>query len=363
MIIAVDASRALRPHPTGTELYSARIIEYLAKIDKTNRYILYSPTQPTHFPTLPANWQWKIIPWRRLWSQIRLVLALAYDKPDLLFVPAHVLPLFCRIKSVVVVHDLAFELFPEAYSWFDRWYLRYSVSVAVARAKRIITPSQATKNDLLKLYTADAEKITVIPLGIDKTIKSVPIAEKIKAIQPFFLMVGRLEARKNTARVIEAFGLLRAREPKIMLKLVLIGKPGEGYTFVEAAIMRLPDAIRCDIIELGYIDHATLIQYQAAAVAFIYPSLYEGFGLPLLEAMQAGLPIITSNTGSIPEVVDDAAIIIDPLSTTELVEAMSILATNKLSRQQISKRGRERVKQFSWEKTAAATLKVLKEAA
>lgn len=361
MVIAIDASRAIRPQPTGTEAYCTRIIEYLAKIDRVNTYLLYSPTPPPEsFPKLPDNFHWKIIPFSRLWTLIRLSFALWQDKPDILFVPAHVLPLYTPPKTVITIHDLAYEIFPEAYSGFARWYHQFSSRRDTKLATKIITPSQATRDDLIKLYKVSPNKIVAIPLAVDEqSAKRVDVPSTIKKLGPFFLMAGRLEARKNTAHTITAFARFKEKYPDLPHKLVLVGKPGFGYEAVRQAIDCLPTYIKEDLIETGYASNDDLAAYRQAATAFLYPSLYEGFGLALLEAMSAGTPVITSDSSSIPEVVDDAAIMVNPQSLDELVAAMHTLATSDLSRKQIANRGRERVKDFSWEKTARATLKVL----
>lgn len=361
MIIAIDASRAIRPQPTGTERYSARIIEYLAKIDHENTYWLYSPTPPPNsFPKLPDNFHWKIIPFPRLWTHIRLSLALFLDKPDVLFVPAHVLPLYTPKRTVITIHDLAYEIFPEAYAWSARWYTHISDRRAAKIASHVITPSEATRQDFIKFFGGKASKITVTHLAVDEPVaEPVKVPEKIFNLQPYFLMVGRLEARKNTAHAIQAFAKFK-QETDSPAKLVLIGKPGYGYEQIQQTITELPEDIAQDVIQLGYASDEDVTAYRQAALAFVYPSLYEGFGLPTLEAMAAGVPVIASDSSSIPEVVDDAAILVDPQSIDELAAAMKTLATSDLSCEQIAARGRERVTQFSWEKTAQATLAVLK---
>lgn len=364
MIIAIDASRAVNQFPTGTEHYSRKIIEYLAKIDSINTYRLYSPTPPpADFPSLPKNFAWKIIPFARLWTHLRLSLALLLNKPDVLFVPAHVLPLYTPSKTVITIHDLAYEIFPQAYSPLARWYNHFSDARAVKKASRILTPSQSTKNDLHKFYNAPNLKITVTHLGYDMPVTDTPTPQSIKRLQPFFLMTGRLEERKNTALAINAFRFFREQNPKQTEKLILTGKPGFGYDKVKETIAALPTAIKKDVIETGYVSDKEAIAYRQSALALLYPSLYEGFGLPLLEAMADNLPIIASDCSSIPEIVDDAAVLVSPESANELAQAMKIFATNDLSRLEVSKRGQERIKLFSWEKTARQTLDVIHSAA
>lgn len=365
MIIAIDASRAVREQPTGTELYSARLIEYLAKIDTNNTYYLYTPTQPTgQLAKLPKNFIWKVIPFPRLWTHLRLPLALWRDKPDILFVPAHVLPLFNPVKkTVITLHDIASEVFPEMYSWFQRWYFRFTTRSIAQTVSAIITPSQATKDDLTRIFQVAAEKITVIWLGFDQErfTQKHELTPAIKKLQPYFVMVGRLEKRKNTVGVVKAFAQLRAQHPELSPKLVLIGKPGFGYEEVERAIATLPADVQADVIRPGYVTDEEVAAYTAHSAAYLYPSLYEGFGIPILEAMAAGTPVITSDVSANPEVADDAAVFVQPNDTDELVRLMAIFADDELSRTEIVKKGKQRIKEFSWQKMAEQTLAVLEE--
>lgn len=370
MLIAIDASRAVHDKPTGTELYSARLIEYLAKIDTSNTYYLYTPTPPAgELAKLPKNFVWKVIPFKKLWTHIRLPIALLQDKPDVLFVPAHVLPFFSPVKkTVTTIHDIASEVFPEAYTTFQRWYFRVTTKRALASVSAIITPSQSTKNDLVRIFQAPGSKTHVIWLGFDQDRfgKPVKLSSTIKELQPYFLMLGRLEKRKNTVKAIQAFVQLRQEtlqedDAEIRPKLVLIGKPGFGYEEVEMAIAQVPQNLQKDIIRPGYLSDDEVAEYMAGATAFLYPSLYEGFGIPVLEAMSAGIPVITSDTSANPEVADDAAVYVDPQSADELAQVMKIFATDELSRTEIAKKGKERIKAFSWEKMARETLAILEQ--
>lgn len=361
MIIAIDASGAIKPMPTGVELYSTRLIEYLAKIDKDNTYYLYSPALPAvpAIQKLPENFHWKIIPFPKFWTQLRLPLALIQDRPDLFFEPSHILPFFCPAKCVVTLHDLAYEIFPEMYSFGDKVLQRYGALSAVRRSKALLTPSSSTKNDVVRLYHANAEKITVTPLGFDHRFgQAITPTASVVSHQPYFLMIGRLEKRKNTAFAIRAFAAFREKNPESKDKLVLIGKPGFGYEEVAQAIEQLPVAIKADVLPLGYVSDEEAAAYMAGATAFLYPSLYEGFGIPLLEAMSAGTPIIAANNSSQPEVVDDAAILIDPTDESSLVKAMELMTTNDLTQEELRKKGKKRINDFDWEKTARLTLEV-----
>lgn len=363
MIIAIDASRAVRPQPTGTELYSARLIEYLAKIDHHNTYYLYTPVEPTgRLARLPKNFIWKVIPLARLWTHLRLSLALLIDKPDVLFVPAHVLPFFNPVKkTVITIHDIASEVFPEMYSWFQRWYFRLTTRLIARHVSAVITPSHSTKQDLIRIFQIASPKITVIWLGYDadRFTKRPVIAAEIRKLQPYFVMIGRLERRKNTLGAITAFAAMRQQHQDIKAKLVLIGKPGYGYEDIAQAIEQLPVPIKTDIVQLGYIGDDEVVEYLSGATAFLYPSLYEGFGVPILEAMATGTPVITSDVSSNPEVADDAAVFVQPTDTAELARLMALFADDELSRNEIIKKGKERINEFSWEKMARQTLEVI----
>jgi glycosyltransferase involved in cell wall biosynthesis len=333
----------------------------LAKIDAENIYYLYSPAMPAlpSIQKLPENFHWKIIPFPKFWTQLRLPIALLQDRPDLFFEPSHILPFFCPAKSVVTLHDLAYEIFPEMYSAGDRLLQRYGAISAVKRAAALLTPSTSTKNDVVKYYGADADKIVVTPLGFDSRFSEPKtLTAAVKKYQPYFLMVGRLEKRKNTAFAIKAFATFKEKNPESKDKLLLIGKPGYGYDEVALTLELLPPALKPDVIPLGYIDNEETAAYMTGATAFLYPSLYEGFGIPLLEAMSAGTPIIAANNSSQPEVVAEAAILIDATAEESMVEAMEFVTTNDLTRSQLSKKGKERVKEFDWHKTAKQTLEV-----
>ncbi len=362
MIIAIDASRAVKAQPTGTELYSARMIEYLAKVDQDNTYYLYTNAEPPQsLAKLPRNFIWKVIPFPRLWTHLRLPLALYQDRPDILFVPSHALPLICPVKKVVVtLHDVAYEVFPEAYSGFGLWYQRFTARAAIRKAAAIIAPSEATKRDLVKVFHARSDGITVVHHGFDDTFsKKTSIPEKIQKLQPYFLCIGRLEARKNTKLLIEAFARFRQDQADTTERLVLIGKPGYGYGEVEQAIAILPKRIQEAIIRPGYVDAHELPAYMQAANAFVFPSLYEGFGIPILEAMAAGTPVLTSDISANPEVADDAAILVDPESVADIAKHLALLASDELTRTELAKRGKARAAEFSWVKMAEQTHKIL----
>ena len=292
---------------------------------------------------------------------------MAVRPPDVLFVPAHVLPLIHPRRSVVTVHDLGYLAYPEAHKTGDRRYLDWSTRWNARRAKFVIADSAATQADLIRAYGVDERKIRVIHLGRDETLAPVPDAQVLAEVQArygitahYVLYVGTLQPRKNLARVIEAFARAAAAPAFAGIQLVLAGKKGWLYDDLFAQVERMGLAGR--VLFPGYVDDADLPALLSGALAFVFPSLYEGFGIPVLEAGACGVPVITSNTSSLPEVAGDAALLVDPHDVDAIAEAMTRLVTDAALRTELSRRGLANVQRFSWEKCARETLAVLLEA-
>lgn len=362
MTIGIDASRAVKAVRTGTENYSWELIKRLIKLDQKNRFTLYAPHPPRETWPRSPRIEWRLIPQGRLWSQLRLARELRRHPPEVLFIPSHVVPLMSHLPTVVTVHDLAYKFFPLSYSPLNRRYLSFSTGVSVAKAVRVIAPSQATKNDLLEEYQLPPEKIVVIHHGYNREIFRAdrPI-EKPPLERPYILFVGRIEEKKNIRLLIEAFNLL-AKEKKTA-KLVLSGSRGYGFERITATIQSLAENIRRRIILPGYLPQYDMVRYLGHASVFAFPSLYEGFGLPVLEAMAVGTPVTASNTSALPEIAGEAAILLPPTNPLSWAAAFSrILNTPKLALE-LKARGLKRVEQFSWERTAAETLAVIVDAA
>ena len=361
MTIGIDASKAVKQFKTGTETYSIEIIRALAEIDKKNRYLLYSPTPVAD--KIPEINNWRnfenvIIPFPKLWTQFRLSLKMLKNKPDILFIPAHTLPLIFPKKTVVTIHDLGFKHFPELYSKKELLYHNWAMNHAVKNASHIITDCQFTKNDLIKFYRLNPEKISVVWLGYDE--KLFRPKEKKSASNSYIFYVGRLEEKKNIRGMIAAYGILR-KEKKIQHQFILAGRPGFGYDKIKTVIAKLPKNIQKDIIDLGYIDQPTYIEYLNNADILFFASFFEGFGLPLVEAMAVGVPIVASNRTSIPEICSKAALLVDPKNIQEMATALSRLINNHNLRKTFISKGLDRAKLFSWKKTAQKTLQIIED--
>ena len=361
MTIGLDASKAVKQFKTGTETYSIEIIRALAAIDKKNRYLLYSPTPVKNKISEIKNWQNfenVVIPFPKLWTQFRLSWEMIKHKPDVLFIPAHTLPLVFPQKTVVTLHDLGFKHYPGLYSRKELFYHNWAMNHAVKNASHIITDCQFTKNDLLLHYPLDPAKISVVWLGYDE--KLFRPQEKRITQKPYLFYVGRLEEKKNIRGMIAAYGILR-REGKIRHQFILAGRPGFGYDKIQAEIRKLPENIQKDVIELGYIDQATYIEYLKNADILFFASFFEGFGLPLVEAMASGVPIVASNRTSIPEICSKAAILVNPKNHLEMAAALNRLINNPNLRKTLISKELARAALFSWKKTAQKTLQIIEE--
>ncbi len=359
MTIGIDASRASIRQKTGTEVYSYNLIKHLAKCDHKNQYILYTNRALKFDFLLPKNFKVKVLPFLRFWTQIRLAWEMLIRQPDILFIPAHTIPWIHPKNTVVTIHGLEYEHFPEAYSGFDLWHLRKSTRLASKWAKKIITISKNTKKDLIKFYGVKDEQVKVVHLGYQKyevRSKKYGVAETLRFPKPYLLFIGRLEKRKNLVRLVKAFARLKNNK-KIVHKLVLAGKPGYGYEQIKCSIKDLD--LEKDVILPGYISDKDLPYLIKGADVFVYPSLYEGFGMPILEAMNLGVPVVTSNTSALPEIAGEAALLVDPKSPDEIAKAIYKLIEDEDFKDRLVRKGLKQAKKFSWEKCAKETLTVL----
>lgn len=369
MLIGIDASRANKKNKTGTEWYSYHLIQALKKIPfkPGDKFILYSKNKfKGDLANLPNNWQSKVLSWpfKYVWTHIRLCWEIFFNPPNVLFVPAHALPIFCRSKKVITVHDLGFKRFKKVYSFSQRIYAYFVHWWAHKKADKIIVPSNFTKEELIQLYHTKEEKIKVIHEGYDKKIfnlnkdqeKIKQLLKKYKIEKPYFLFVGRLEKKKNITNLIKAYSKLFNLKLKISLpKLVLIGSPGFNYQEIASEI----EKIKPLIYQIGYIQVNELVHFYHGAEAFIFPSLYEGFGLPILEAMACGVPVIASNAGSIPEIGNEAALYFNPNKIEEITNTLKEFLTDKNLKHQLKEKGLKNIEKYSWGKCAQETIKVL----
>lgn len=369
MLIGIDASRAFISQKTGTENYSYNLICALARIDDKNRWRLYVKNhKDSNFARLPNNFQFVPIPLPRFWTQLGLARECLLHPPQILFIPAHTLPLIRRpnLKTVVTIHDLGAEFLPGYHTFPQKLYLNFSTKYAVKNAQGLIAVSESTKKDLIEKFGADSRKVFVVHEGIDQKRFKVKgergkvekILAKYKIKKPYILFVGTLQPRKNLERLIEALAKLggRGKVEEGDLNLVIVGKKGWMYDQILAAPKKF--GVGDKVKFLNYIPDSNLPIIYSQAEVFVLPSLVEGFGLPVLEAMAAQIPVIVSNKGSLPEVAGEAALYFNPENVDEIAKTLTKVLFNSKLRSQMIEKGRKRLAKFSWERAARKTLKV-----
>jgi glycosyltransferase involved in cell wall biosynthesis len=364
--IAIDASRTTIAARTGTENYALQLIRALIALPASHQFTLYFRDEPPSnlFTSLP-NVQLKVIPFSRLWTHVRFAAALWRDRPDVTFVPAHALPLIFPGKAVATVHDLGYRFFPQAHPAFERTYLDLTTRTTSRRATRILADSLATKRDLIAIYGVSGDKIDVIYPGVEglhraTTSEIAAVRAKYKLPERYFLFLGTLQPRKNIQRLIEAFGRYCTDNADHDIGLVLTGKRG---WLIEDSLRSILDALsigqRERVILTGYIQDSEVVSLYSGALALAFPSLYEGFGFPVLEAMLCGTPVLCSNTSSLPELAGDAAVLVDPLSVKAIAAGMARLASDASLRESLVNKGFQQAAQFTWKRAAQLTLQAL----
>lgn len=347
----------------GPDTYALEISKRIANAPDFQCTIWSKSNQPIDFPH-KKNIVWKKIQTKHLWTQVRLAYELTRPpKLEVIFIPSHVIPKISNGKFVTMIHDVAYAYFPKAYTSAERRYQKFALDTAIAKAAVILVPSLATKNDILKFTQCKADKICVIEHGVDKSF--LEIKKKLSSAnlgfgikKPYILFTGRLEARKNIPLLIKAYTLLR-QEERIKHQLVLVGKPGYGYQEIEKTLDNVPANFRKDIIETGFVNEKTYKIILSQADMFVMPSLYEGFGFSVLEAMAVGLPVIINQTPALMEVGGEAVISVPMNKPFPLAAKMSYIIHHPIYQLELSVKAQKRARRFSWEKSAEKTIATL----
>lgn len=347
----------------GNATYARNLVSALLLASRTDEFVLYAQN-PDHafYRSLSGRGLSRVVRTTQWNGFARVVYALgraaSRDCVDVLHVQ-YFAPLWFRGPLVVTVHDLAFRSVPETFPPRLRAALRMLVPLSIRRAARVITGSEFARRDILTSYSISPERVTVIPHGVDGRFyprtdgESTGILARYGLRPGFLFSVGRLNERKNITRLLEAYACLRRRGAT--LPLVIGGKPDGG---VESG-QRASEAT--DVRWMGLIPNEDLPAFYSGAAAFIYPSLFEGFGLPVLEAMACGTPVVTSDRAALPELATDAALLVDPEDVGALADAMERVLTDTALAQELRQRGMARSQRFTWAETAARTLAIYRE--
>ncbi|MCY4023447.1 MAG: glycosyltransferase family 1 protein [Anaerolineaceae bacterium] len=358
MRVAIDASRATVARATGTEHYSRELIRALLRLGPEHEYHLFFRDDPPAGLFSGRHVVQHVIPLPRLWTHLRLAAALYALRPDVSFVPAHSLPLFLPGPALVTVHDLGFHHFPDAHPPRARRYLAWSTRHSAQRASLVLADSQATADDLCDFCEIAPEKIRVVYPGLTPLPIGDASALRRKYDLPprYYLFLGTLQPRKNLPTIVAAWQRWRTTNPDDDAALVLAG--GRGWLLDNREFAGLED-----VYLPGYIDDEDRGALYAGARALLFPSLHEGFGFPVLEAMHCGTPVITSVTSSLPELAGDAALLVEPGDVKGIARQMTRLQKDRALRNRLVRSGQARAARFSWERAARATLLALQDAA
>lgn len=364
MIIAIDGYEANEKERVGIGRYAFEILRHLYLLNPIHHsFIVYLPSAP--LPDMPQEtewWQYRVLAPKKLWTLICLPFALAMDQPraDVVFSPTHYVPRFTGIPRVMSVMDVSYLHYPELFLPHDLYQLTHWTKYAALHAARILTISEFSKNAIIKAYGIRPEKIIVTYPGLTMKKKG---KEKYHISKHYILSVGTLQPRKNYVRLIEAFSqfLISNKQRFGTIDLVIVGKKGWLYDEILAAPLRFGIADRVKF--LNFVPDQELAVLYKNALCFVIPSLYEGFGLPALEAMAYGVPVVTSDASSLPEIAGKAGVYVDPRDAGAIARGLltAVRQRNLIQGKVRIRAGLEQVKKFTWENAAKKTLEVLEE--
>lgn len=364
MIIGIDGNEANQAQKVGISEYAYQLLLQFYKNESLAFQIYLKERPRPDMPKERVGWKYIVLGPKKLWTQIGLPLYLFthFPRPSVFFSPTHYAPRFSPCPTAIAIMDVSYLHFPELFAKKDLYQLRAWTGYSAKKASRVFTISTASKNDILKQYNRAENEVVVTYPGIKESstmhiLTKGDLERKFGISQKYILFVGTLQPRKNIERLVEAFSLLKNADKN--LQLVVVGKKGWLYEPILAAPEKY--GVRDRVKFLEFVENDDLPSLYQHALFFVLPSLYEGFGLPVVEAMKYGCPVITSNVSSLPEAGGDAALYVNPESVTEITQAMEKLLDNPKLRQQMVKKGYEHIKQFSWEKAASKTLEVLEE--
>lgn len=379
MNIAFDAQPLVQGNKTGISIYEEMIIKKMQELFYDNIYIF----NYFAFPNKNRKYN-RLIPFKQKGSKIKVytkfnayvynvignIFNIPYsrffnDKVELTHFFGFFVPPGVHGKKIVTIYDMVYKAYPETMRYAIKLLFKLNLNKSCRRADKIITISEFSKDEIVRYLNINPDKISVVPCGVDldyfRPIKDKSLIEgvkkKYKILNDYFLYLGTLEPRKNIERLIDAYNQLKRRYPDAP-KLILAGQAGWLYKTIFEKVISLK--LENDVLFFGYVPREDLVPLLCGAFAFVFPSLYEGFGIPALESMACGVPVLTSNVSSLPEVVGDAAIMVDPLSIDAINNGFEQLLIGEKLRIELSNRGLERARMFTWEKAASLTMDVYK---
>ena len=367
MRIGVNALYLIPGAVGGTEIYLRCLLSALGEVDQQNQYVVFTNRETDAFiaPSCP-NFRlapqpvWAAVrPARILWEQTGLPLAVARERLDVLLNPGFTMPVLSPCPSVTVFHDLQHKRHPEHFRWFDLPFWRLLLWQAARSSKLLIAVSEATRADLVHYYRLSPDKIRVVPHGVEEGFFDIGRRREEVKPEPYLLAVSTLHPHKNLDRLVRAFARFRTSEPRF--RLVIAGMRG---FFAAELDRRIAELGLADSVQLpGWVSRERLDELYLRAWAYINPTMFEGFGMPVLEALAAGVPVACSSIEPVRSVAGDAALLFDPTSDETVLDALVRIVSDGELRARLSAAGPRRAALFSWRKAAEETLAALREAA
>lgn len=361
MIIGIDGNEANVKNRVGVGQYAYNLLLNLYKIDNQNKYIIYLKSEPLpDFPKPKTNWVYKVFGPQKLWTKIALPLHLFLQKEKLtlFFSLSHYSPSFSPFPTIPTIHDLGYLQFQDQFNKKDLYQLINWTSASIKKAKHIITVSEFTKNEIEKIYKINPQKISIAFNGVGElpqisNLETKNTLKKFNIKNPYFLYVGTLKPNKNLPFLIEAFSLFLKKNPNY--NLVIAGKKGWLFTEIFQTVKNLK--LDNQIIFTDYVSETEKWILYKNSICSVIPSLYEGFGIPAIEAMKAGTPVISSNIPALKEVVGSSGLLIDPTDLNDLANKMEQICDKEI-RKKYTDLGTIRSQNFTWENTAKSILNV-----
>lgn len=358
MIIAIDGYEANMKDRVGIGRYAYEVLRNLEKISSDNSFKIYLPASPlADMPKTSETWKYKVIGPKSLWTFVGLPLALMIDQPDIIFSPTHYVPRWVTTPKVMAIMDVSYLIYPQMFRSRDLHQLVNWTSYSVQVARVVLTISEFCKRAIIKRYGVPGERVVVTHPGLamPKTQKKAnTLGLPAGKVGDYILSVGTLQPRKNFTRLIEAFRTIAPKYPR--LNLVIVGKKGWLYEDILAAPKKY--GIESRVQFLDFVSDEQLPTLYKNAKAFVLPSLYEGFGLPVLEAMSYGCSVVVSKTSSLPEIAGEAGIYVDPTSVESIAKGLVDALEGRI-REKRERAAKVQVAKFTWEKAAKQTLEVL----
>ena len=361
MKIGIHAGAAFSEKKTGVEEYTYQLIYWFDKLKQAKEhkfYIYINPKINLDIPSFSENFFVKKIenPFFLFWTNFAFLKHVKKDNLDALFLPANLLQRKYPKNTTVTIHGVEFEFLKKFYSKKDFFYLKNGTKNALKNAEKIISVSENTKKDLVDVYGADPKKISVVKHGVSLHNDTIIQKQAKNKKEKYILYIGRIELKKNIQGVLSAFDIAKQKF-KIPHKLFLLGGEGFGYSQILKLAQRLIS--KNDIYFLGYRSNEEKYEFLKNADIFLFPSFYEGFGMPILEAQSFGVPVITSNTSSMPEVAGEGALFVNPNNKENIAKALAVVAFDKKIREKLKNIGIANAQNYSWKKCAEETLNII----